>query len=146
MCRRDLGKLYQDELLRHNRNPLNFRKIDNTELVATVNNPTCGDEVTIYIKHKDDVITDASFQAQACAICKSSASVLTEYVKNRRLTEMKELSKSFLQFVEDWRTSHIDASFHLFSALKEFPTRKNCLLLPWRALNKLLEPGAKRGN
>ena len=138
--------LYQKELLAHNRSPQNFRKIDQPSHMARAVNSQCGDEVTLYLLVEDGKVKGASFQGQSCAVCKSSASVLTTQLEGRPLDELGAMAEQFETFVGSWQLGDIDPAFHMFSALKGFPTRKKCLLLPWQALTKALIKGVNCGN
>ena len=74
----DLRDLYQEVIFDHNRNPRNFRAMDDADLQIDGFNPLCGDRLTLFIKISDGVISDASFQGQGCAISTASASLMTE--------------------------------------------------------------------
>ena len=58
--------MYSEKVMDHFANPRNSGEMENPDGVGTVGNPTCGDLMTIYIKVKDDVITDISFQTFGC--------------------------------------------------------------------------------
>ena len=54
--------MYSEKVMDHFANPRNSGEMENPDGVGTVGNPTCGDLMTIYIKVKDDVITDISLE------------------------------------------------------------------------------------
>ena len=70
----DLRDLYQEVIFDHNRNPRNFRIIENADRKVEGFNPLCGDRLTLYLKMAGNVITDASFQGSGCAISTASVS------------------------------------------------------------------------
>ena len=86
----DLGELYQQVILDHSRSPRNFRRLEGASRMARGDNPLCGDKVTIYLAMAGDLITDVAFEGSGCAISKASASLLTESLKGRTRTEVKE--------------------------------------------------------
>ena len=79
----DLGELYQETLLDHNKNPRNFRVIDPATHRAEGHNPLCGDKVTVFLEMDGDTIRDVSFQGAGCAISTASASMLTQVLKGK---------------------------------------------------------------
>ena len=56
-------------------------------------NPTCGDEITVYLDIENDVIKEATFSGHGCAISQASISMLTEKLKGMKLEEVKKLNK-----------------------------------------------------
>src|SRR6185436_16167508 len=64
----ELTDLYQEVILDHNRRPHNFRVIDPASAKQEGYNPLCGDRLTLYLTLDGDVIKDAAFQGQGCAI------------------------------------------------------------------------------
>ena len=79
----DLDDLYQEVILDHNKSPRNFRAIADATRKAEGYNPLCGDHVTVYLRLKDGVIDDISFQGSGCAISKASASMMTAELKGK---------------------------------------------------------------
>ncbi|HET9356893.1 MAG TPA: iron-sulfur cluster assembly scaffold protein, partial [Nitrososphaeraceae archaeon] len=57
-------------------------------------NPLCGDEIDIHMKIFGDKITDVKFEGRGCAISQASASMLTEMVMNKPLTNVKDIAKT----------------------------------------------------
>ena len=82
----DLNELYQGVILDHNRSPRNFREIDDTPHHAEGHNPLCGDNLKVWVELDGDVIADASFIGDGCAISKASASLMTQAVKGKSVS------------------------------------------------------------
>ena len=95
----DLGELYQEVILDHNRRPRNFHKMEGANRRADGFNPLCGDRVTIYLDVKDDVVRDISFEGSGCAISKASASMMTESLKGKSRGEAEALFATFHHLV-----------------------------------------------
>ena len=91
--RDDLRQLYQEVILDHSRSPRNFRRPAQPTCQAEGNNPMCGDALSVFLVVDDhDVIEDAAFQGQGCAISLASASLMTEILKGRTVAEAERLS------------------------------------------------------
>ena len=86
--------MYSDKVMDHFQNPRNVGEIENASGVGTVGNPTCGDLMTIYIKVKDDVITDISFQTFGCGAAIATSSMITEIAIGKTLEEALKISRN----------------------------------------------------
>ncbi|MBN2602902.1 MAG: Fe-S cluster assembly scaffold protein NifU [Candidatus Thermoplasmatota archaeon] len=85
--------MYSEKVMEHFRNPKNMGEIKDADGVGTVGNPTCGDLMTIYIKVKDDVITDIKFKTFGCAAAIATSSMITEIAKNKTLSEAQKITR-----------------------------------------------------
>ncbi|MDG1987575.1 MAG: Fe-S cluster assembly scaffold IscU [Halieaceae bacterium] len=89
---------YSDKVLDHYENPRNVGKMDvEKKNVGTgmVGAPACGDVMRLQIQVGDDgVIEDAKFKTYGCGSAIASSSLLTEWVKGKRLDEAEEIKNS----------------------------------------------------
>ncbi|MDQ3838800.1 MAG: SUF system NifU family Fe-S cluster assembly protein [Thermoproteota archaeon] len=86
--------IYREIILDHYRNPRNKGKIPDADISTHDSNPLCGDEIDIHMKVAGDKITDVKFEGRGCAISQASASMLTEMVMNKPLTQIKDIAKN----------------------------------------------------
>ena len=86
--------MYSEKVMDHFANPRNSGEMENPDGVRTVGNPTCGDLMTIYIKVKDDVITDISFQTFGCGAAIATSSMITEIAIGKTLEEALKISRN----------------------------------------------------
>lgn len=134
----DLSELYQEVILDHNRNPRNFRTMDDANYFAEGFNPLCGDRVKVYLKVVDNVIVDVTFTGQGCAISTASASLMTDTLKGMDVEKARILFDSFHRVV----TGKVGASLKsqgsaklaVFSGVSNYPIRVKCATLPWHTL------------
>lgn len=87
-----LMDLYKQQLLDHYQNPHNFRILDDATHEAYAVNPLCGDDITVFLKIKDQMIEDISFQSQSCLVTMATASIVTDFLKGKTLKQISELS------------------------------------------------------
>lgn len=143
----DLRALYQEVILDHNKNPRNFRAMEDADRTLDGYNPLCGDHYMIYLKMKDDVVADVSFTGSGCAISKASASVMSTLVKNKTRREAEELFEKFHDLVTGKTSSHGNADelgrLAVFAGVSEFPARVKCASLAWHTLKAALEEQAR---
>ncbi len=138
----DLRELYQELILDHNKRPRNRRKLESANRRCDGYNPLCGDRVTIFVKVNDDVVEDVSFEGSGCAISTASASLMTESVKGKSLTEAKAVFERFHDMVtSEESTGPPDSSLgklQVFSGVVRYPARVKCATLAWHTLNAAL--------
>ena len=75
---------YNEILLEHNRFPENKRKLEDANMVLEGVNPSCGDDIIIQLKVKDDIIEDAAFTGSGCAISQASADIMMEMIIGKK--------------------------------------------------------------
>jgi nitrogen fixation NifU-like protein len=131
-----LGDLYQEVILDHNRRPRNFRAIDEATRTQEGFNPLCGDRLTLYVKLEGDVIRDVAFQGSGCAISKASASLMTEALKGKTVTEARAMFERFHDMVTSEPESPAPdlGKLSVLAGGREFPTRIKCASLAWHTL------------
>ncbi|MEJ7623572.1 MAG: Fe-S cluster assembly sulfur transfer protein SufU [Pyrinomonadaceae bacterium] len=138
----ELSDLYQEVILDHNKNPRNFREIENADQYADGKNPLCGDALRVYVSLDRDTVTDVAFKGSGCAISKASASMMTQTVKGKTREEAEILFDEFHRMV----TGELDIAtqenslgkLKIFSGVLEFPARVKCASLSWHTLHAAL--------
>lgn len=84
---------YQEDLLDHYENPSNYGTLPNPNISHEEDNPLCGDRIRIDLVVEDDIITEVRFSGHGCTISQAAASMLTEEIEGKSLTEVKQLSR-----------------------------------------------------
>ncbi|HDP26019.1 MAG TPA: iron-sulfur cluster assembly scaffold protein [Deltaproteobacteria bacterium] len=85
---------YNDTVLDHFTNPRNVGEMEPGERVgfALVGDPTCGDQMKLWIRVEDDIITDIKFRSFGCPGAIATSSMATELAKGLSLEEARELT------------------------------------------------------
>ena len=86
--------MYSKKVMDHFQHPRNVGEIKDADGVGTVGNPKCGDVMTMYIKVKDDIITDIKFKTYGCAAAIATSSITTEIIKGKSIKQAKELTRN----------------------------------------------------
>lgn len=76
----------------HFRNPRNVGEMEDADGIGEVGNAKCGDIMRMYIKVKDNIITDVKFMTYGCGSAIATSSMATELIKGRPISEALELS------------------------------------------------------
>ena len=136
----DLGELYQQVILDHNRNPRNFKRLEAPNRKSEGNNPLCGDRIQLYVRLDGDTISDIGFQmpqGAGCAISKASASLMTDAVKGKSTSDAESLFQAFRDMLAGG--ANAPGKLAAFSGVRAFPSRIKCANLAWHALHAALQ-------
>lgn len=115
--------LYREEILDHYREPLNFGRLFPFDASSKQSNPFCGDEIEMFVRFNDGMIREIGFVGEGCAISIASASMLTDYAKEKKRRELTEFSENDM--------------LNLLG-IKVSETRKKCVLLALATLKDCL--------
>jgi nitrogen fixation protein NifU and related proteins len=140
----DLGDLFQDIILEHYKRPRNRQVLPDATARVHMNNPTCGDEVHLYLKVEDGVVRDVGFEGDGCSISQASISMMTQILKGQPVADGLRLAERFTAMMHGDTAAATDKDLRDARALagvSRFPTRVKCALLGWDAFQKAVEPG-----
>jgi len=85
--------VYSEKVMEHFANPHNVGEIPNADGIGKVGNPQCGDVMWLYIKVKDNIITDIKFKTFGCGAAIATSSMVTELARGKTLEEAKKISR-----------------------------------------------------
>ena len=129
----DLTELYQQVILDHNRRPRNRGRLPTANRVAHGDNPSCGDQCSVYLQLDGDRIKDISFDGSGCAISQASASLMTTQLKGKTAAEAEALYGKFHEIVTTGKEPEEISDIAAFAGVHTFPARIKCATLGWHA-------------
>jgi nitrogen fixation NifU-like protein len=139
----DLKALYQEVILDHNKNPRNFKELEDADCSVEGYNPLCGDHYTIFLKMDGEVISKIAFQGSGCAISKASASVMSTVLKGKTREEAEKWFEKFHTLVRGEMKGETGieelGKLAAFAGVSEFPARVKCAILPWHTMKNAIE-------
>ncbi len=143
----ELRELYQSVILDHSRKPRNFGELHGEGCVHVHgDNPSCGDEIDLFVKLDGDRVTDIKFSGQGCAISQASASMMTQKIKGKARAEASAMAGVFRGIItgKDRQPEAEDemGELQLLEGVQHFPQRVKCAALAWRALEQALAENA----
>ena len=111
--------LYSEKVMDHFENPRNVGKMPDADGIGEVGNAKCGDIMRMYIKVRDDVITDVKFNTFGCGSAIASSSMATEMIKGKPVSEALELSnKAVIEALDGLPAQKIHCSVLAEEAVK----------------------------
>lgn len=141
----ELEELYQAIILDHNKRPRHYGRLEGATHQAEGYNPLCGDQLTLYLKLEDGVITAVQFEAASCAICKASASMMVSALEGCSLREGGALQEMVSRILNSDTGSSLEDTGELvaLAGVRRFPARIKCASLPWHTYQAALKGEAK---
>ena len=131
--------LYKEILLDHFERPRNRRELEGAEIEEHLNNPLCGDEVTVYANMGDGEM-EVSFTGRGCSISQASASMLTEHLEGKGRGEAEQKIEAFLEMMRTEENEDL-GELAALKGIIQTPNRIRCATLAWDALKRgLAEP------
>ena len=109
-------------------------------------NPSCGDELKIYVKMNEDnsIIQEISITGRGCAISEASANIMSEILKGKTKEEAKKIINTFFDMIKLNETNNeklmeILGDAYAFKNISYMPARVKCAFLGWKTLEQILE-------
>lgn len=132
-----LDDLYRRVIMDHYKTPRNQGELDEDAVNVELNNPTCGDRITLQMKVSDDgTVEDAKFSGEGCSISMASASMMTDAIKGKKLDEAVKLADQFSDLMKGDPIEFEYEDIEALSGVNKFPARIKCATLAWNALRK----------
>lgn len=134
------SNLKRSIILEHYQHPHNKGLIEDSSYLKTnMNNESCIDELNIMVKIKDDIVEDIKFDGEACALCISSASIMTDTLIGKTKKEVEEILKNILNMAkENEYNKELVEEAVVFDDISRSPNREKCVLLSWWGIEKIL--------
>ena len=128
-------------ILDNYQNPFNKKDIgDSTYIKVNTNNESCIDNLDIYFKVEGGFIKDASFNGEACAISTSATSIMLRNLVGKSVDDVKTLLNNYINMInEKAYDKDLLNELIVYDEIYLQPNRKNCALLPAKAVEKLLK-------
>ena len=146
-----LEDLYREIILDHYRTPRNRGELESPPAIESRgHNPLCGDEITLYLlvdgEGDDAIVSDVKIGGQGCSISQSSASMMSQAVIGKSVSEARALIRRFrsMMGLEDVESQPGDDDIDLgdleaLQGVVKFPVRIKCAVLGWNTLADALD-------
>jgi len=127
----------------HYKNPRNRGELNEDVVTINLNNPTCGDRISLQLQVEDGIVTNAKFTGEGCSISMSSASMMTEAIKGKSREQALDMANRFSSLMKGENVEFEEnEDIEALSGVNKFPARIKCATLAWNALRKGIEEEA----
>ncbi len=137
----NINDLYRQVIMEHFKSPRNKGLVEDTGYKKLrLKNPSCGDDITIQVKLENNVLKDIKHEGSGCAICCSSASVMSEVLKNKEVTEANDIINDFYELIKgnDVKDEEALDEAIAYAGIAKFPARVKCATLSWKVVGAIL--------
>ena len=117
----------------------NFKDIKNYTNSSSSKNPLCGDEIHIKLIIKNQKIIDFGYQGNSCVYCQATSSLLSKKLVNWTTFKINDLC-DYVKNYFDQKDDILDKKWKFLEKLlnKKNLSKKECILLPFNALKKIV--------
>lgn len=138
MSSNNLDALYRQVIMDHYKKPRNRGVLGDDSVTVDLNNPTCGDRIQLTMKVEEGIVQDAKFEGEGCSISMSSASMMTQAVKGKKVEDALKLSAIFSNMMQgkEYDDSVDLGDIEALQGVSKFPARIKCATLAWKAMEK----------
>jgi nitrogen fixation NifU-like protein len=133
-------ELYHDAIMAHARAPHHAGALADADRKATVDNPLCGDRVTIELKIDAGRVCDVGHTVRGCALCQAAASMLADGAIGALPDEVAQARDTIRAMLRDGAAPPAGrwAAFAAFVPARAAKSRHDCVLLPFQAFERAL--------
>ena len=134
-----ISDLYNQVLKDHRNYPRNKGLIAGYKTLK-VKNPSCGDDMHVCCHIEGEIMKDIRHDGHGCSICCSSASVMSNLLKGKKVFEAKEIINDFYEMVKGEEISdeeRMDEAI-VYRSVSQFPARIKCATLAWKAIEEAI--------
>lgn len=134
-----MSDLYQSDLLRLAASADAAGKLEPPRASVTLDNPLCGDRVTMDVRMQDGRIADLAHETKACVVCQAASAVIGRHAQGldkEGLAAARAAAEALLKGEE--LPAGAWAELDLFKPVAKVKSRHVCLRLPFRALEAAL--------
>jgi nitrogen fixation NifU-like protein len=142
-----LDDLYREVILDHYRSPRHKHALDDAQIDVHRHNPLCGDDLTVRIALAEDgSAREVAFEGQGCSISQASASMMTEAMTGKTMTEIEDLLLKFRRMMagEEGLSDDELGDLVALKGVVKYPVRIKCAVLAWDALQEGVQTHAGR--
>lgn len=134
------NNLKRSIILDHYQNPHNRGLIESDSYKkVNMNNESCIDELNVMLKTENGIIKDIKFDGEACALCISSASIMTDTLIGKTVNDAEKILENILNMAtEKPYDKKIIEEAIVYDDISKSPNREKCVLLSWWAIEKIL--------
>lgn len=144
ISKEEMMEIYKQVIIENTKEKEHKKEIEGIEKEGV--NPSCGDELKIYVKMNEDntIIEEISFTGRGCAISEASANIMAEILKGKTKEEAKKIITTFfdmikLNEIDDEKLIEVLGDAYAFKNIAYMPSRVKCAFLSWKTLEKILE-------
>ncbi len=128
-----LDALYQEEIIQLSRQSRQRGRLEAPDASARVDNPLCGDRVTMDLEIRDGRITAVGHRVRGCALCEAAAEVIAENATGLTVEELGEIETATRAYLTSGGAQAPWTKLSIFEPVRDVKSRHECVYLPFTA-------------
>ena len=131
-------------IMDHNNNPRNKKVPEENKGYISVHrhSDNCVDDIEVYIKEENGIITDCLWYGTACAISAASTDIMCDMARGKNKEEaMKVISNFMAMLHEEHYDEEVLDEANAFANTYKQASRIRCAMIGWDGLKELIEDG-----
>ncbi len=128
--------LYHAALVARARAAFGKGRLKEADASATVDNPLCGDRVTLDIKVQDGKVAAIGHEVRGCLLCEAAAATIAEQLRGGDSAALREAIAAARRLMKDGIGDPHWPALDIFTPVHQAKSRRDCVLLPFEALEK----------
>lgn len=142
--------LYHDAIVAAARRAREPGRLEQPDASVTVDNPLCGDRVTIDVRMSGQRLDAVGQRVRGCLLCEACAVLLAEQSPGEpigRLAAVEAALRHLLVVSGEWPDGDLAAwrAMAMFAPVHDFKSRHRCVLLPFDALRAAIAQARAAG-
>lgn len=137
------NSFYREIVNDHNLRPAHKHELPDANMELRGVNPSCGDDITLYLIVEDGIIKDGAFTGDGCAISQASADMMLDLIIGKKKEEALHLSELFLRMIKgsvsESELDELEEAGALID-ISHMPARVKCAVLGWHTMESLIDP------
>jgi nitrogen fixation protein NifU and related proteins len=138
--------LYHQAILDLARRATGHGRLEAPQASVKVDNPLCGDRVTLDLDLKDGRVSTLGHQVRGCLLCQAAAAVIGARAPGQTAAALRENTERLRQLIVDGSGAADGAAVDglwpelaAFAPVHRHKSRHDCVLLPFAALSRALD-------
>ncbi len=127
--------LYHAALVERARKATGKGRIPDADASATVDNPLCGDRVTLDLKIADGKVAAIGHEVRGCLLCEAAAATIAEFLPGSDAAALREAIAAARQLMKHGGVPE-RPELEIFTPVHQAKSRRDCVLLPFEALER----------
>ena len=131
--------MYQDRLLEIAGAAAGAGRLDAPDATVKLDNPMCGDRITLDVRLADGKVTELAHETRACLLCQAAASLIAAHGVGLDANALAGIRAGVEGLLKDGEAALAWEELDAFRPVHGHPSRHTCVLLPFDALAQALD-------
>ena len=133
--------LYQQAIIDLAKRSRGQARLDQPDRSATVDNPLCGDRITLDLALNGEMVIGVGHKTRGCLLCEASACLIVDHALGQTMDTLEHKAETLIRSFrdEDQVLSELWPDLDTLAPARRYKSRLECVTLPFSALAKALQ-------